>query len=112
MTQDNELPRITCDEDWLDLRDGELAFVAGRMNSAGDGIVVPLTYSWRDIFIATLKRLTHQNVLSLVGETVRVVVRRTEDGIEGVSIRTEGGVPIPLVSETVRSPDELIEGEN
>jgi hypothetical protein len=83
MTED--ITRISSDADWLDLREGEQALVAGKIHyrTTPDtaGIIVCLA-NWDLIVIEAGNCGRHLDL----GDEVRITVERTEDGLTAVSI--------------------------
>lgn len=78
-----ELTRITSDEDWIDLRQGEQALVQGRLYGplkyGADGMIVSNT-AWDVIAIEIPDG--YNGPEEPAGRSVTVIVRRNEDGIE------------------------------
>jgi hypothetical protein len=80
---DNEdIPHISCDNDWLDLRVGEQGRLTGKLNSAlrpGSAAVMVTTVDW-DILYAAIPGGYQGNAIS-EGKPVEVTITRTEDGM-------------------------------
>jgi hypothetical protein len=79
-----ELPSITCESDWLDLREGETGKVTGKLHSAlkpGDGSVMVTLADWPPLLIS-LPKGCPDGVQINEGVHVEVIVTRNEDGVE------------------------------
>lgn len=113
MTED----RITDAEAWLELREGETATVVGKLGGVAfnNGHIVVRFADWTEMLIDTPDRgarhlfeerpgwelASNRNLPRLAqrikaNSYVHVRVERTEDGLRGLAIWTQGGVPIPL----------------
>lgn len=82
MTGAEGLPRLSGD-DWLELRDGEKGIVAGRLDSAlkrGQGHVMVVDAGWETTVVDIPAGYEGEDVA--VGARLRIVVSRTEDGLE------------------------------
>lgn len=83
MQQQDELPRISDDDDWMELRDGQQAILSGRLygalQHAQDSLIVSNT-SWE--VIAVMLPGGHAGEPLPAGTSVTIMVTRCEDGIE------------------------------
>lgn len=81
-----ELPRIACDEDWLNLDEGERCLVRGRLHMAlkkGDNSLIVSNTSWELILVNVPAGYSGEERPS--GANVSAIATRTEDGLEMIS---------------------------
>lgn len=92
---------ITDNEAWLVLPEGAKTTVLARLDSihhGGQGCIMLAFADWTSIVIRCDQTAGIPG--SMIRKYVRVRCRRTEDGLEGISIRLalEMSVPVPLMS--------------
>ena len=83
MGANNELPRLTCESDWLDLRDGDRGRLVGKLHSnlePGSDALMVTTPDWDTLHAAI--PTGYEGDLIKAGTPVEAVVTRTEDGME------------------------------
>lgn len=73
----SELPRITCDEDWLELRDGERATLTGRIERGPTSVLVTLS-DWSQFVV--------ESSVELPSGTGTITIERTEDGMREIAL--------------------------
>lgn len=79
---EEDIPHISCDNDWLDLREGEQGKLTGKLYSAlkpGSTAVMVTTVDW-DVLHADIPD-GYQGTAIADGRPVEVTVTRTEDGM-------------------------------
>lgn len=90
-----ELPRIGCDEDWLDMAEGEQGVIHGRLDGplrVGQTTMTVSNAAW-ELTVVSMPAGYHGRDHA-AGATVRVIATRTEDGLEAatadVHVKQEG----------------------
>ena len=81
-----DLPNVACDDDWLEMGEGERGVVRGRLDGAlrnGDASMLVSNAAW-ELTVVSL-RGGYGGRDQPAGATVRVVVTRTEDGLEATT---------------------------
>lgn len=103
---------ITDADAWLEVRVGESCTVLGMLEHVGFGNPGHLVITFADWSQLVVDCARPRDVAP-IPLTVQVYVRaeRTEDGLRATSIRTQGGVPIPLVDaqQDTTVPDDAAE---
>lgn len=78
----DELTRVTCEEDWLELREGERGIACGKLygdlNQGDDGLIISNS-AWELTMISIPDRYDGPKIAA--GRFVEVIVERSEDGI-------------------------------
>jgi hypothetical protein len=89
-----DLPAVSCDDDWLELADGEEGVLRARLESIGRDRTLLMTWpDWSQVVVSVpegameeigLDRLRRE----AIGRSVRMVVTRNEDGVhaEGAAL--------------------------
>ena len=99
-----ELPRVTSDEDMLDVPLGDTCLVIGRLDSIAYGGQPCLLVSFHDWSQAVI-RVDDPTTVSkaLMRQQVRMRCVRDEDGLIGRVLWPgySGGVPVPLTSNAL-----------
>lgn len=72
-----DLPTITNDEAWLDLRDGEQAVVRGRVTASGPAAHCISFSDWSELIVDA----DGSSFTLPLGADVELVITRTEDGV-------------------------------
>lgn len=78
----SDVPRIACDEDWLDLGEGERGMLRGRLYGPlrqGDASLIVAMTSW-EIIAVTIEG-GYQGEQHPAGASVTVIAQRNEDGL-------------------------------
>jgi len=73
-----DLPRIASDNDWLSLHEGDEGLTAGRLDYAG-GTTISIAFA--DWSILVIDSDDAARLAPLKGQTIELVVTRTEDGV-------------------------------
>jgi hypothetical protein len=75
----DDLLRITDEDDWLDLGEGEQGLVIGRVDAQRKDFIIINFSNWTSLTIEIDQEVEVK--LSLLGLNVELVVERTEDGV-------------------------------
>lgn len=82
----DDLPTITCDDDWLDLPTGARGVIVGRLDAVmPDGHLLIAYPDWQQVVVPIEPDAARQNdggraLLRGLRRRVRIAVTRTEDG--------------------------------
>ena len=102
---------ITNDDAWLEVRVGDSCTVLGVLEHVGygnPGHLVIRFADWTHMVIECARPRDTKPIA--LGAQVHVRAERTEDGLRATSIRTQGGVPIPLhAQQDTTVPDDAAE---
>lgn len=75
---EDDRPRLNGTDDWLDLKDGDEAIAAGRLDMVGTPGIIITFANWSQLAIESDDS---DRLAPLVGKDIRLVVTRTEDGL-------------------------------
>lgn len=81
----DELPIITNEDDWLDLRTGETALLRGLLYAATHKGLVVTFPDWTDVYV---EAPYGDNCQHLIRQQIEIPVTRTEDGLSASQEQT------------------------